>query len=245
MKRNIIAIGGGDIRQQQTLAIDKEIVQFSGKKQPTLLFIPTASSDKVSYCDEIRELFSDLGCLVDVLYLIKERPSTSIIEQKILSADIIYVGGGNTLKMMTLWRRLGIDILLNQARAQGAILCGVSAGSICWFNYGNSDSRKDKNLDADYIKVTGLGFIDAFHCPHHDTEHERKASLKKMMQKCSGIAIALDDCVALQIVDDTYRIISSREKASAYKIYWKLDKFYKEKIEAITNFKPLHELLRK
>ena len=90
-----------------------------------------------------------------------------------MSADIIYVGGGNILKMMTLWRKLKVDELLNEARAKGIILCGISAGSICWFNYGNSDSRKFKNPNADYIKVTGLGFINAIHCPHYDTESKR------------------------------------------------------------------------
>ena len=168
------------------------------------------------------------------------------ISSLILSADIIYVGGGNTLKMMNLWRRLGIDRLLAHARENGAVLCGVSAGSICWFNYGNSDSRKDKNPDADYIKVTGLGFINALHCPHYDTERARQESLKRMMRKVPGqVAIALDDCAALQIVDDTYRILAAQEHANGYRIYWHKGKFYHEVIEKKQKFTLLDQLLIK
>lgn len=244
-KQKIIAIGGGDIKTYQTLEIDKEIVTLSGKKNPNFIFMPTASSDNENYVAAIKKHFEDLGCIVNALYLMKEKPDLSIIEQKILAADIIYVGGGNTLKMMRLWRKLGVDKLLDQARKKGAVLCGVSAGSICWFNYGNSDSRKFRNPNADYIKVTGLGFIDAFHCPHYDTEADRKASLKKMMKKVSGIALAIDDCAALEIVDTKFRIISSSASANAYKIYWKQNIFYEEVIEKTKEYKELKNLLKK
>ena len=196
MKQNIIAIGGGDIASGKTLAIDKEIVnsvRVAGIQKPEVLFIPTASSDSKMYSQVIITYFKKLGCSVDVLNVLIEKLTFEHIKTKILAAHIVYVGGGNTLKMMRIWRRFRIDTLLEQARARGTVLCGISAGSICWFKHGNSDSRKFKNPDADYIKVTGLGFIDAFNCPHYDAEPERKASLKKMLRKYSGVAIALDD----------------------------------------------------
>lgn len=249
-KQKVVAIGGGCIKKYETLAIDKEIIELSGKKNPKLLFIPTASSDNETYTTTIKKYFADLGCIVDALYLIKEKSQlqvavTSDITHKIMSADIIYVGGGNTLKMMRLWRKFGIDKLLEQARKQGTVLCGVSAGSICWFNYGNSDSRKFKNPNADYIKVTGLGFIQAFHCPHYDTESGRKASLEKMMKKFPGTAIAIDDCAALEVIGDRYRIISASDNANAYKVYWKQNQFYQEKIEKTKEYKDLNGLLKK
>jgi dipeptidase E len=71
-----------------------------------------------------------------------------------LGADIIYVGGGNTLKMMTLRRKLGVDKALQQALKKDIILSGLSAGSICWFDYGNSDSRKFTSKSTQLIKVT-------------------------------------------------------------------------------------------
>lgn len=245
MTQKIIAIGGGDIRKNETLSIDQEIVRISGKAQPKLLFIPTASLDDAGYIKAIHDHFTKLGCMVDALCLINQKPVYEEIRSKITNADIIYVGGGNTLRMMNLWRKLGIDKLLQQAQSQGKILCGVSAGSICWFNAGNSDSRKFKNPQADYIKVTGLGFIEALHCPHFDSESERKQSLKKMLKGYPNVAIALEECTALQIVDDTYRILSSKPDANAYKIYWQSNVFHEEIIPAINEFGSLAKLLQK
>lgn len=245
-KQTIIAIGGGDFRTNKILAIDQEIVRSADTPNPKLLFIPTASSDNPAYVQAITKHFTQLDCTVDTLWLWQERSAYDHIKSMILSADIIYVGGGNTLKMMNLWRRLGIDSLLAQAREKGTVLCGVSAGSICWFNYGNSDSRKDKNPEADYIKVTGLGFINALHCPHYDTEIARQESLQRMMRKMPHqVAIALDDCAALQIVGDTYRILTTHDYANGYKIYWHKGKFYHEVIEKDQKFTSLEQLLRK
>lgn len=245
MIQKIIAIGGGDIRKNDTLLIDQEIVKASGKIQPNLLFIPTASLDNNAYIATITDYFQKLNCVVDTLCLINQAPSANEIKTKILQADIIYVGGGNTLRMMNLWRRLGVDKLLQLAQNQGKVLCGVSAGSICWFNAGNSDSRKFKNPNADYIKVAGLGFIEALHCPHFDSESVRKDSLKKMLKKYPGVAIALEDCTALQIVGVNYRILKNKPNANAYKTYWHAGNFYETIIPATENFKPLTQLLLK
>jgi dipeptidase E len=135
MPRTIVAIGGGEIRTRGTVAIDREIIRLSNKKSPKLLFIPTASSDSEIYWQAVQEYFGKfLKCRTDVLFLIKERPSKEQIRRKISTADIIYVGGGNTLMMMRLWRRLGVDKLLVSAYENGTVLSGTvrarSAGSI-------------------------------------------------------------------------------------------------------------------
>lgn len=172
----IIALGGGEIGRPhenggfypvETTSIDKEIIKQTGKSNPKLLFIPTASKDSEEYFQVVKKHFSELGCKVDVLYLIKDKFSKKQIEDKILSTDIIYVGGANTLKMMTLWRKIGVDNILKKAHKKGVVLSGLSAGSICWFNCGNSDSRKFTSGSNKLIKVTGLGLIDALHCPHN------------------------------------------------------------------------------
>src|SRR6516164_1830990 len=103
MARVIVAVGGG----KRTLLIDREIVRLANKKSPTLLLIPTASSDSEQYWSRAQQYYGKfLKCKTDVLFLIKEQPSSEQIEKKISSADIIYVPGGNTLLMMRLWRRL-------------------------------------------------------------------------------------------------------------------------------------------
>jgi dipeptidase E len=163
MKRNIIAIGGGKImvpkhREPQTTLIDQSIVQQVKRKSPKALFIPTASEDNVEYCNAFRNQYEKrLGCSVQELLLYRNRPSIRKIQMLISESDIIYVGGGNTLRMMKLWRQLDIDKCLDKARKRGALLCGLSAGAICWFRQGNSDSRKFKDeSNKTLIKVTGL-----------------------------------------------------------------------------------------
>ena len=159
--KKIIALGGGEIGRPgypiETTQIDKEIIKLTGKKNPKLLFIPTASSDSESYYEVVKKHFGKrLGCKTNVLYLIKEKLSQKEIKEKILNSDIIYVGGGDTLKMMRVWKKNGVDKILKQAYEKGVVLSGLSAGSICWFKYGISDSKRFTNPNAGLIKVSGL-----------------------------------------------------------------------------------------
>jgi dipeptidase E len=245
MKQKFMIIGGASLKKDAVANFDQRIIALSDKKNPSLLFIPTASRDDAKYIQKFTDYFQALGAKVDILALYKEQLSFDQIKLKIEHADIIYVGGGNTLRMMNLWRKLGVDQLLQQAWQQGKVLCGSSAGSICWFESGNSDSRKDNNPDADYIKVTALGFLDALHCPHYDSESARKVSLKKMLTKYPGVGIALDDYTALEIVGDTYKIVTATEKAQAYKVYWKNGIFYEQLLEKTDSYRLLADLLSK
>ena len=245
MQQKFMAIGGASLKKDAISKIDQRIIELSGKVNPSVLFIPTASKDDARYIQRFTEYFQHLGASVDVLSLYAEKLTTDQIQRKFAATDIMYVGGGNTLRMMNLWKKLGIHTLLHQAWQKGKVMCGTSAGSICWFNHGNSDSRKDNNPDADYIKVTALGFIDAMHCPHYDSESARKAPLKKMMKTYSGVAIALEDYAALEVVGDQYKIVTGIDKAQAYKVYWKHGQFHEELLEKSDSYRPLSDLLSK
>ena len=250
MKRNIIAIGGGRImvpkhRDAQTLSIDQAIVQQAKKKSPKVLFIPTASEDNSDYCDAFRHQYEyRLGCDVQELLLYRNRPAARKIQTLIKQSDIIYVGGGNTLRMMKLWRSLGIDKLLDNARKKGAILCGLSAGAICWFRQGNSDSRKFKDeTNKTLIKVTGLNYADLLMCPHYDVEKHRQPSLKIMMKKTKGVAIGVENNAALHIKDDQFRILNSKKNKKAYLIYWLDGNYVKQALNPSEKFQSLNNLL--
>ncbi len=147
-----------------------------------------------------------------------------------MQADAIYVGGGNTQKMIRVWKETGTDIYLKQAYEKGIVLSGVSAGAICWFRWGNSDSRKFHNPDADMIKVSGLNLIKALYCPHYDAEIKRRASFKKMMIKTPGIGLAVDNCCAIEIIDKKYRILSSKPAQTAGKIADEITPFHFKKL---------------
>jgi dipeptidase E len=235
----IVAIGGGSIhrpsKRPERTAIDETIVKMSGKKKPRVLFVPTASDDSPEYITLFKKQYGDrLQCTVETLELYHDRPSKKEIEARIKRADIIYVGGGNTLRMMKLWRKLGVDTLLIRAAKKGTVCCGLSAGAVCWFRECNSDSRKSIDPSADYIRVKGLNLVNALLCPHYDSEPERQPSLKRMMKKVPGVAITLTDCAAIVIEGGEYRIITSKKKAWAQRVFWKREKYVKEELSSGT-----------
>jgi len=246
----IVAIGGGEIGRPgypvETTKIDKEIIALTGKKNPRLLFIPTASSDSESYFEIVKKHFGKkLGCRTDVLYLINKKLPKEQIKEKVFNSDIIYVGGGNTAKLMKVWRKTGLNKILKKASERGIVFSGVSAGAICWCRYGISDSKRFKNPNAPLFRVSGLGFINILYCPHYDTEPHRKAGLKDMMKKTYGVAIAIDNCCALEVIDNKYKVISSKKDVNVYRVYWKKGKFHEEVIKQNKDFCPLTEILQK
>lgn len=246
----IIAIGGGRIGRfsstVRTTAIDREIVKLSGKKSPRLLFLPTASAGCDEYCAAIYKQFSkNLGCRVDIMLLVNTDPQPAHLRERILRADIIYVGEGNTLQMMMVWRRYRVDYAIRAAMKRGTVLCGSSAGSIAWFSWGNSDSMKSQQAPTKLIRVKGLGFIDALICPHYDAEPHRRASLKAMMKKSNHVAIALDECCAIIVLKNRYRVFASVKGRMAHRIYWKQGRYIEEPLRPHKEFRPLRALLTK
>ncbi len=248
VRRAIVAIGGGAIRTKGTAPIDREIIRLSGKKKPKLLFIPTATSDSERYWKHVQEYFGRfLKCKTDVLFLMAESLSREQIRKKILSADIVYVGGGNTLHMMRVWRRFGVDQLLKTAYANGTVLSGISAGAICWFESGHSDSMSFYNpRNWKYINVKGLGLIKGIHCPHYNSRTigvPRRKHFRDMIQKTGGIGIAIENNCAIEFIDGRfYRVISSKSYARAYKLYKSGGKVVAEQIRQEKEFAPIGRL---
>ncbi|MFT4326251.1 MAG: Type 1 glutamine amidotransferase-like domain-containing protein [Candidatus Woesearchaeota archaeon] len=250
----IVAIGGGEIGRPkksggrypiETTAIDKEIIRLSKKKNPKVLFIPTASKDSESYYEVFKRHYTKLGAKVDVLYLTKKQYSYKELESRILSTDIIYVGGGNTLYMMNLWRKLKVDKILKKAFDKNIILSGLSAGSICWFSFGISDSRTYKHNPKALTKVRGLGFVPAIICPHYDTEIHRHSATKKYAKTSPLVTLALDNCSAFAYTNERFRILTTKKSAKAQLIYYKQNRYYKKKILETKDFQNVQTLFTK
>lgn len=234
--KKIVAIGGGEITEHETLSIDKRIIALTGKLHPKILFIPTAKSDEEAYCQDFFNYFEkELGCKVSFLKLCINPPACAEIKDIIMGADAIYVGGGNTLKMIRLWRRLGVDRILKKAWEAGIVLSGISAGAICWFEGGHSDSMSFYNSSEwDYINVHGLGFLKGILCPHYNSGTfgiPRKEWFIKMMRKISNTGIAIDEGCAIEFMDDSYRVISSNPQSGAYKVFKKNGELISEVIQ--------------
>jgi dipeptidase E len=245
----IVAIGGGEIGRPghpvETAAIDRCIVRLTGLRRPRLLFLPTAMQDSALYVETVERHFGGrLGCRVDTLYLYRQKHTAGELRSKILDSDVIYVGGGNTWRMLRRWGKMGIDALLRQAYRRGTVLSGLSAGAICWFRYGSSDSRRRLRADSPLLRIRGLDLVPALLCPHYH-DGDARAQLRAMMRRTPGVAIALDTCCAIVIVDGGYRILSSNADASAYKVYWTRGEFHEEQLPKRRAFSSLEEVTRR
>ena len=196
MKKQIIAIGGGGFgRTPGEGLIEKYILDQSEKDVPNICFIPTATGDNEAYKVNYYSTFSKLDCSPSHLDFFKRTPD---LKELILKQDVIFVGGGNTKSMLAVWKDWGLDLLLKEAYEKGVIMSAVSAGAICWFDQGITDSW------AEDLKVMDcLGFIEGACCPHYDEEPQRKPSLNKFItEKVLKSCYAVDGGCALHIEDE-------------------------------------------
>ncbi|MDR3127761.1 MAG: peptidase E [Bifidobacteriaceae bacterium] len=181
-KLKICAIGGGEIAIKDNKISDGLILikyalkQFSLKENSKVLIIPTAKSSQKQYNQMIESTYQawqNLGLKIDLLHQYNKMPAVKKLKEKIERADCFYITGGDTLQMMTIWRKYKIDKLLSQSANKGKAILGVSAGAIAPMIWGHSDSMSYK-VEAghawDYIKVEGLGLLPLAITPHYDTK---------------------------------------------------------------------------
>lgn len=212
--KQIIALGGGGFSMEpENPLLDRYILEQAGKESPKICFLPTASGDAESYISNFYDFFKHQQCSSTHLSLFKL--PTRDIESFIMENDIIYVGGGNTKSLLALWRDWGLDKILRKAWEEGKVLAGISAGSICWFEEGVTDSFGD-GLEP----LNCLGFLKGSNCPHYDGETERRSSYQKFIKTQELQAgIAADDGVGIHFVGQNInKIISSRPNAKAYNV---------------------------
>lgn len=242
--------------------IRNQIIELAGKKNPNVVYLGTATYESESGFDLQAKGFESSGCTVVHLKLtdMSSAPSKKEIAETIAAADIIAASGGNTLFAVTRWRRLGVDRMLKAALDRGAVMCGGSAGAICWFDGGHSDSRDpttvrfpDPNLSEDaksdwkYIRVSGLGFLPGICCPHHDTTQSNGVPRANdfdamlMRQRNPETGIAIDDQAVLVVDGDRFRVMSTGADADAKVTVKKVDnggKIQTEEFSASEDFKP-------
>ena len=213
MDRHIVAIGGGGFgRSTRNLEIEKYIIKLSSKLKPKVCFIPTASGDNDSYKVNFYDVFTTLGCEPSHIDLFKR---TIDIEDHIKKQDIIYVGGGNTKSLIALWKDWGLDLILKVAYHNGLILSGVSAGAICWFKYGITDSWQN-NLSV----LKCLNFVGGVCCPHYDEEENRIPYVKEIIRnRTIESCIAIEGDAALHFINDKpYRSINFGKDKRSYNL---------------------------
>lgn len=199
--------------EPDNLSLDRYVLEQTRKPHPQVCFLATASGDADSYIVKFYEAFTTLDC--EPTHLSLFRPSTADPASFLLEKDVLYVGGGNTRSMLALWREWGLDEILKVAWNQGVVLTGLSAGAICWFEQGVTDS-----VPGELGVLECLGLLSGSCCPHYDGEVERRPAYHRLLARGEMMAgYGIDDGTALHFVDqDLQWIISSRPSARAYRV---------------------------
>lgn len=217
---HIVAMGGGGFSMEPDNPLLDDFILGLSRRQPArVCFVPTASADSPTYIVKFYRAFAgrcvptDLT-LWDSQSLARQPAQTSALASFVAEQDVIYVGGGNTANLLVLWRRHGLDELLRQAWSRGAVLAGVSAGMLCWFKGGVTDSFGGLEPLND-----GLGLIDATACPHYDGEKLRRSTFHRAIAAGMQSGYAADDGAALHFCgQNLVEVVSSRTHAGAYRV---------------------------
>lgn len=236
MASRLIAIGGGGfLMEPENPLLDQYCLDCTGRSAPKVCFIPTASGDSEDFLSRFYTAFARYSCEPTHLAFFR-RPRSGAIplaeaEQHLLNQDLIYVGGGNTRAMLAVWREWNIDEILRKAWQSGILLAGMSAGSICWFESGGSDSTYVGKLSP----LRGLGFIRGSCAPHYDGELNRRPDFHQLVKsKELPPGIGIDDGAAVLFKEqEIVEVVTSRTTAKAYQVKLKEDgQISEEPVEA-------------
>jgi dipeptidase E len=211
----IVALGGGGFSMERDGSLlDDYVLSLTGVNKPRVCFLPTASGDADHYVVRFYRRFSP-SCEASHVSLFRRDQGTGGVEDDLathlLSQDLIYVGGGNVVSMLGAWRAYGLDSILRRAWRRGVVLCGPSAGSLCWFEQALSAFHGAPRV------VRGLGLLPYSNCVHYDAEPERRAEYHRFVADgmCAGFAV--EDGVALHFrATGLECVVSSRADGCAY-----------------------------
>jgi dipeptidase E len=209
--RKILAMGGGGFSMEPgNLLLDQFFFSKAEKPNPKVCFIGTASGDAEGYTDRFYEYMKDHEVIPSHLALY--RAPIGSLRDFILSKDILYVGGGNTRNLMALWREWGLDKIILEAYNNGVVLGGLSAGGLCWFEEGVTDS-----IPGTLSKLSCTGLLSGSFCPHYDGESERRPSYHRLIKDGLKAGYACDDSAAVYFEDGKLiEAVSSVSTATAY-----------------------------
>jgi peptidase E len=197
--RRILAIGGGGFLMEHSPSpIDRFIVELAGRKGPKICFVGTPSGDSVEMIDKFYAAFEHLGCELSHLAFFRKPFRGSLplsnFAGPLLEQDVIFVGGGNTKSALAVWREWRLDDVLREAWTRGILLSGMSAGAMCWFEEGLTDSYWGAGLRP----LECLGILAGGCCVHYSSEPDRRLTLHdEVRRRVSAARIAIDDGAAV------------------------------------------------
>ena len=212
--KQIVALGGGGfLMEPDNPLLDDFILRLTRKRWPRVCFVPTASGDNDNVVARFYRNFDALRCSPSHLPLFGGHLPE--LTEFLCNQDVIYVGGGNTANMLAVWCVQAMEKAIATAWRKDVVLCGISAGGMCWFEAGITDSFGSR-LTA---LRDGLGFIKGVFCPHYDGEPERRLTLHRELRRGFPPTLAADDGVGLHFVGKRLvEAVSSLPQARAYRV---------------------------
>jgi len=209
----IVAMGGGGFMMEPgNPLLDDFVLSLTGKERPRMCLLPTATGDSPRLIAQYHAAFQDRP--VDARHLTLFGAPRTDLRAYLLASDVVYVSGGNTANMLAIWRVHGVDRILREAWQAGVVLAGLSAGMICWFEAGVTDSFGPLAPLRD-----GLGFLPGSACPHYDGEADRRPSYRAFLRDGLPAGHAADDGAALVFRGtELAECVSSRPAARCYAV---------------------------
>ena len=215
-RRHIIAIGGGMLAPEGQVPVHlANALRLTGQREPRVCVLNTAGGDDPRWTLAMYDRLAGHPIRVSHLALFP-MPNVRDPEDLLLSQDLIFVGGGSVANMVAVWRVHGLDVILRKAWQAGIVLAGSSAGGICWFEGGTTDSfGRELRVFTD-----GLGLLPGSYCPHYNSEPGRRPLYHRLI--ADGTlpgGIACDDGAAAHFTDDTLtELIADRPTSVAYRV---------------------------
>jgi dipeptidase E len=177
IERRILALGGHDFdRRDGNDAICDLIVELAQSPKPRICLLPTASGDPQDQIARFRRVFGERDCVPSIVSLFRLGENPLDLREELLGQDAIYVGGGSLLNLIAIWRAHGLDDILRECWREGVLLCGQSAGAMCWFERGITSSSGAPTIAA------GLGFLPGAVCVHYLSEPQRRRRLLRAIE---------------------------------------------------------------
>jgi peptidase E len=210
--RQIVAFGGGGFSMESgNPLLDEYVLGLARGERPRVCFLPSASGDADHYVVRFYRAFPAERCEASHVSLFRREQGPTDLRSHLLAQDLIYVGGGSVVSLLGVWRAHGIDAILREAWERGVVLCGLSAGSLCWFAEAHSGFHGSPR------RVEGLGFLPFSNCVHYERGSDHGRAYRAQLREGMRAGYAVQDGAAVHFIGaELRRAVASRPQARAF-----------------------------
>jgi dipeptidase E len=212
--RQIVAFGGGGFSMESgNPLLDDYVLGLTGASRPRVCFLPSASGDADHYIVRFYRAFGADRCEASHISLFRREQGPEDLRAHLLDQDLIYVGGGSVVSLLGVWRAHGIDAILREAWERGVVLCGLSAGSLCWFSDAVTGFHGAPRV------VEGLGLLPFSNCVHYEPRSSRRRAYHDFLREGMRPGYAAEDGAALHFVGtELSRVVASRPESRGFRL---------------------------